>query len=232
MQPQFQSSFIPKGPTASNAMPGVPVRKGRSILSFITTLIFALSVVAAVGVFAYKFYLEYSIKSMAVELETGKSNLEQETVGEIMRLNNRILATENLVDNHMVLSPLFTLLEVSTLRNVRFTEFDYTSSQNGSEVLLKGVARGYASLALQADLLNKNKNFQNPVFSDLALDEEGNVAFSFRANINSTLLSYTRMAGGNANPIQTTPALAPTGTTTPVNRTATTTPPATSTPRN
>lgn len=226
MEPKFQSSFIPKGPTASSGvMPGAPVRKERNILSFVAMVIFILSVVAAVGVFGYKFYLSYSIKSMATELEARKANLEQETVDEIRRLNNRILATEDLLESHIALSPLFGLLESSTLSNVRFTNFDYRTSERGFEVLLQGEARGYAVLALQADLLNKNKNFINPVFSDLSLDDEGNVVFSFRAHVSPTLLSYKRGIESSENlsapltqPVATSTSTTPSaGTTTPSN---------------
>lgn len=215
MEPKFQSSFIPKGPTASaGAMPGAPVRRERSILSFVANIIFALSVIAAVGVFGYKFYLNYSIESMAAELEAGKANLEQETVDEIRRLNNRILATEDLLDGHLVLTPLFNFLEASTLRNVRFTEFDYISNEKGLEVIMKGESRGYSALALQAEIFQKNKDFLNPLFSDLTLDDEGNVVFTFRSQVSSTMLSYERELERTGQPEIVAPAPSATSTAT------------------
>jgi hypothetical protein len=225
MEPKFQSSFIPKGPTASNvSSSGAPIRKTKSILGLIAMVAFSLSVLGALGVLGYKFYLNYSIKAMAVELEAGKASIEEETVKEIMRLNNRILATGELIDQHLILTPLFNFLEASTLRSVRFSEFRYSAEGEQLKLMMKGEARGYSALALQAELFKRSKNFINPVFSDLSLDERGNVTFSITTGVDQSFLSYGREVERlNAAsqpiiaPVTTTPA-----STTPV--TATTTP--------
>lgn len=230
MEPKFQSSFIPKGPIASSTSSVTTrVKRPRTILGLISTIVFFLSVLAAIGVFGYKFYLEYSVKNMALELEAAKASIEEETVKEIMRLNNRILATEDLIDSHSVLSPLFSYLEASTLKNVRFTEFVYSANDGPMVLSMKGEARGYAALAQQAEIFKKNKDFKNPVFSDLTLDDEGNVVFTFTTEINPNYLSYGReverlnsslprvVPSASSSPATSTPA-----TTTP--RTSTTTP--------
>ncbi len=193
MEPKFQSSFIPKGPIAlgDNAPLGRPTRE-RSLLAFLSIMIFSGSVLLAVGVFGYKFYLNYSIASMATELERGRATLQPETVSELTRLNDRILSTEELIDNHLMLSPLFKFLETSTLRTARFTGFAYVMTEQGLQLTMKGEAKGYSALVLQADLLNKSEYFKNPVFSDLNLDEKGNVGFSFTATVDPELLSYRR----------------------------------------
>lgn len=193
MEPKFQSSFIPKGPIASSASPTSPkIKRPTSILGLVSTVIFSLSVLSAVFVFGYKFYLEYSIKAMAAELEAAKASIEEETVKEIVRLNNRILATESLIDSHMVLSPLLFYLEASTLRNVRFTGFAYSLKEGQPVLIMKGEARGYAALAQQAEVFKRNNDFKNPIFSDLSLDDKGNVVFQFTTEINRNFLSYSR----------------------------------------
>ena len=219
MEPKFQSSFIPKGPIASSVSPAsTKIKRPRTILGLISVTLFSLSVIAAVGVFGYKFYLEYSIKAMAAELEAAKASIEEETVKEIMRLNNRILATEDLIDSHLVISPLFSYLESSTLRNVRFTEFSYSAKDNAMVLRMRGEARGYAALAQQAEIFKKNKDFKNPVFSNLTLDDKGNVVFVFTTEVNSGLLSY----GREVERVNTT--LSPTPVPTSTSTQATTTP--------
>ncbi|KKW09567.1 MAG: hypothetical protein UY47_C0011G0003 [Parcubacteria group bacterium GW2011_GWB1_49_7] len=69
MGPNFQSSFIPKGPISS-AIPGAPMGRKtqeKSLFSFLAWIIFNISVVLALGMFGYKFYLKYSIDQMGVD---------------------------------------------------------------------------------------------------------------------------------------------------------------------
>ncbi len=228
MEPKFQSSFIPKGPIGSSADVEVGSTRGEhSLWGFIATIIFILAALSAVGAFGYKFYLNYSIGNMKAELEERRAEVETETVNEITRLNNRLLATESLVDTHIVLSPLFRFIDANTLKNVRFTEVSYETQEleGGVVLMLRGEARGYSALASQADLFNKNPDFIDPVFSNLRLDEKGNVGFSFEAKINPNLLSYRKEVErlGTTGPISS-PSATSTATTT-----ASTTPMRTST---
>jgi len=222
MPPKFESSFIPKGPLVSGA--GMPLTHGKgehTLLGFIAGLLFAISALSAIGVFGYKFYLNYAIDNMKEELEAGRVALETETLSEITRLNNRLLATEALVDSHLALSPLFKFIDVSTLRTVRFNDFSFTTNEKGLAVTIEGEAKSYASLALQADLLNKSPYFKEPVFSDLRLDDRGNVAFTFEALVDGGKLSYRKEVeklGAKVAPVVAT------STATTTRSTATTTP--------
>src|SRR3989344_2155600 len=104
MEPKFQSSFIPKGPVVSNVgIPSAKVGKERSLLAFVSIVIFTLSVLAAVLVFGYRLYLNYSIAGMVSDLENARASLEPETVTELTRLNDRLLSTEELINSHIVL---------------------------------------------------------------------------------------------------------------------------------
>ncbi|MEK7187122.1 MAG: hypothetical protein AAB690_02395, partial [Patescibacteria group bacterium] len=90
----------------------------------------------------------------------------------------------------------FDFLESSTLKSVRFTDFSYGTSPAGVELVMKGQARSYAAVALQSDLFTKSSHFKNPVFSDLGLDESGNIIFTFRAIVNPNLISYQKQIEG------------------------------------
>ncbi|MCR4279147.1 MAG: hypothetical protein NUV78_00170 [Candidatus Zambryskibacteria bacterium] len=226
MPPKFQSSFIPKGAVVSGTGGHTaPVKKERSILGFIAMVVFALSLLAALLALGYKFYLDYSIKTMAAELDAARGNVEPETVLEITRLNNRLLSTEGLINQHVVLSPLLSLLEASTVRTVRFTDFSFNMNNKELKIALKGEASSYSNLAAQAEILKESKSFINPVFSDLALDERGNVRFSFNADINPDLVSYRKVVELTAPIIEEVEAPVETATSTPVSlESGTTTP--------
>ena len=58
---------------------------------------------------------------------------------------------------------------------------------------MKGVADGYLSIALQADLFGKNKNLIDPVFSNLALDDKGNVIFNLTFSVDKNFVNYKQV---------------------------------------
>lgn len=193
MPPKFQSSFIPKGPAASSAsgMPSTRSRGDRSLLSAISYFIFTASVLLALGVFGYKIYLEYRIGQMSADLSRAQSALDPAAIEELTSLDSRILATKTLVSRHELITPLLDFLEASTLKSVRFTSLDYSAEESVPKLALAGEARGYSALALQAQIFNDSRYFKDPVFSDLNLNDKGEVEFSFKAEVNRELLDYT-----------------------------------------
>jgi len=228
MDPKFQSSFIPKGPlVSSNAMFKAQPAKRGSLLGLLSMWIFVLSIVAALLAFGYGFYLNSSIKKMGGDLEAARANLEPETIKEMARLDARIVGTEKLLANHAVLSPFFDFLENNTLKTVRFTQFSFKETSDGLVVSMHGQARGYAALALQADIFNKSKDLKSNNFSNLDLDERGNVIFVVDAVISPTLVSYKRVL--ESQPTITTPVTSVSTSTSSVVATSTQ---ATSSPKN
>ncbi len=194
MEPKFQSSFIPKGPVVSTvaSMPLGRKTKEKSLLAFLALIIFTTSILLALGMFGYKFYLKYRIDKMGADLEAAQVTLEPEVIRELTRLDNRIISTQELVAKHYTFSPLFEFLEVSTPRTVRFSDFRYSMTEQGLELSMRGEARGYAALALQADIFSKSQYFKDPIFSDLNLNERGDVGFSFKTTVDPSLVSYQR----------------------------------------
>ncbi|MDO8569653.1 MAG: hypothetical protein Q7R89_02690 [bacterium] len=210
MEPKFQSSFIPRGPVTSTVSGASMGRHGKekSLLSFLALIIFSLSVILALGMFGYKFYLKYSIEQMTTDLENARATLQSDIINELTRLDNRIISSQELIAQHQILSPLFGFLESSTPRTVRFSDFHYTKTPEGLELLVTGEARGYATLALQADIFNKSQYFKDDVFSDLKLNAKGDVNFSFKAIIDPNLLSYQREVERIGAPAPTTTSTA------------------------
>ena len=203
MEPKFQSSFIPKSPIGSSGatLPTQGRRSERNLFGFVSTTVFSLSVILAMAVFGYSYYLKYAIAKMATQIEGGRAELQPEKVNELIRLNDRINSTQDLIGTHLLLSPLFKFLEASTIKNVRFTSFSYEMNQSGLRLSMRGEARSYSALALQADLFSKSGLLENVAFSDLVLDEKGNVIFSFQASVDPGLLSYQRSLSGTTVPV-------------------------------
>jgi len=222
MDPKFQSSFIPKGPTApSSIVFKTKSPKQGTLFGLLSTLIFVLSLLAALGVFGYGYYLNSRIIKMGMDLDVARANLDPETIKEIVRLNARIVGTEKLLANHSVLSPFFDFLESKTVKTARFTQFSFSDTpEEGLSVSMRGQTRGYAALAYQADIFNKDKNIKSANFSSIDLDERGNVVFTVKLSIDPELVSYTRFleAGQRISPVSPT---VPIITSTPPNATTT-----------
>ncbi len=210
MEPKFQSSFIPKGPLATTGSVTKTSRvSGRSVLGTLSVLIFALVVLASLGVFGYEWYLKSSIRKMGEDLVGARTSLEPEVIYKISSLDERIVSTKRLLDSHIILSPLFEFLENSTVRTVRFTNFDYNSTDGILSLNMKGEARGYSALALQSEILNASPYLRDVVFADLSLNNQGMVNFSFKAKLDPSIISFNKGTGTNESAAPTAPVVAP-----------------------
>lgn len=201
MDPKFQSSFIPKGPFAPTSL-GAPigrkVKEEKTLFGFLALVIFILSILLALGMFGYKYYLKYRIDKMGDDLAEAQAALEPDTIHELTRLDNQINTTKSLISKHRAITPLFEFLQRSTPKTVRFNDFRFSTSGQGLALSMKGEARGYAALALAADVFNKSQNFTNSTFSNLNLNDKGDVNFTYDAVVDQKLLSYSNLIEGTA----------------------------------
>ena len=140
---------------------------------------------------------------MKNELALAQSTLEPEVIKELIRLNSKLLFAKELLSGHLVTTPLFDYLASSTPVTVRFKDFSLSTSERGLVLRLAGEARGYGALALQADIFNKNESFQNQLFSNFELNEDGDVTFAFNAIVDPRMLYFENMVADEA-PVETT----------------------------
>jgi hypothetical protein len=193
MEPKFQSSFIPKGPLATQGAISRVHKKEKSFFGIIGTIVFILTLLAAASVFGYAQFLKYRISKMSSDLEAARAAIDPGVIRELTRTDARLRSTQELLSRHVAMSPLFDYLEASTLRSVRLTALGYGGDmREGLNLTLKGQARGYASLSLQSDEFAKSVYIKDPIFSDLTLDDKGNVAFSFSAKLDPSMTLFKR----------------------------------------
>jgi hypothetical protein len=198
MESKFQSSFIPKGGSAAPAAnaASAPNRGETTLLGILATAVFGISLLLAIGMFGYRFYLVQSIGKMEQDLQRAQADLSSGSITELVRLNDRIISTRILLEQHVAFTPFLAFLEQSTLRSVRFTELDYNATPGGIELKLTGEAQGYSALALQADVFTKASGFKSPHFSDLRLNDSGNVVFTFKTTVDPNLVSFKKVLEG------------------------------------
>ena len=184
---ESQTSFIPKKSLAKDTIVReVPV----GFFTLISTVLFFASLFSGIGVYFYKNFLNAQIKQNSGLLQSAQKAFDTTLIVELERIDKRIESAKGILTNHIVVSPIFKLLETSTIPSVRFNTFSYSFSNRKIEINMSGQARNYAYVALQSDVLGKNKYFLQHIFSDLNLDGSGNVTFNLSTVVSPTLLSY------------------------------------------
>lgn len=190
MDQNFQTSFIPKKPivdkrsTSSNPI---------GLFMIISIFLFFAVVLGAGGAYFYKQVLVKDLISKQDDLSKAKNRFEPGRINILKKLDIRLNAAREVLLKHVAVSPIFEALETITLKTLRFTKFSYVLNGDKVDVKMNGQAIGYRSIALQADLLSKNKNFIDPVFSNLTLDNKGNVLFDLVFSVDRTFVDYKQM---------------------------------------
>lgn len=201
MEQQFQTSFIPKKPLTEE-----PVARTRpvSLFTFITTILFFASLLIGGGVYFYKTYLTKQATELEKSLVTARASFEPKLVSDLSRLDKRINTGNELLSMHVTVSPIFELFQDITIKTIRFTKFSYAYLNDAGtavNVKMSGLstpAGGYTAIANQSDLLNKNKYIKNAVFSNLTLDDKGNITFDLTFSVDPTFVLYSKLVSGAA----------------------------------
>ncbi|MEK7180606.1 MAG: hypothetical protein AAB706_03965 [Patescibacteria group bacterium] len=193
MDPKFTQSFIPKKPVVLQGRVGHTTRRQTALMPFVGGIIFLLVLVGSVGVFSYQQYLLKHISDLDSKLVKAQSSLDSdEVVDTLIALDGRLKSAHKLLLEHISTTAFFELLQSLTLQNVQFTDFSYTINnlESGIGVEMRGRAKNYATLVLQSDVLNESEQVKNSTFSDLDLDNEGNVLFRLSVVFDAKSLLY------------------------------------------
>ena len=157
-------------------------------------VIFLTMVLVSGGAYLYKETLTKNVTQMETDLNLAKNRFEQAEISKLKLLDRRLRSSSDILGSHMTISPIFTALEALTMKTVRYTKFSYDLG-NSNKILINmsGQAIGYRSIALQADLFAKNKNLIDPVFSNLSLDDKGNVLFDLTFSVDQSFVNYKQV---------------------------------------
>ncbi|HYD90955.1 MAG TPA: hypothetical protein VEA37_05640 [Flavobacterium sp.] len=196
MEPSFQTSFIPKKPIIEHR-----TSAPRTISFFFIIAVFVLFtvIVATAGLYLYKGVLGKKLVQMDSNLTLAKNRFEPSKVTELQTLDKRLRSSNEILSKHVAITPIFEALGALTLPTVRYTKFDYHINEDGVMLVnMSGQAVGYRSVALQSDLFSTKeeaRNFINPVFSNLTLDNSGNVLFDLEFSVDPSFVNYKHTLG-------------------------------------
>ena len=196
MEPNFQTSFIPKKPMVVEHVVSTRSVGFFTIVSFF--ILFSV-LLATGGIFFYKGILAKNIIQMENDLNLAKNRFEPSKITELQLLDKRLRASTEILSKHIAITPIFEALSSITMKTVRYTKFSYNFGNEKDlqnlKVIIKmsGGAVGYRSVALQSDLFttkDEGKSFIDPVFSNLTLDDKGNVLFDLEFSVDPSFVDY------------------------------------------
>lgn len=193
MEPNFQTSFIPKKPIVEER---TNIPRSVSFFTIISLLVLFTVLLSSIGLYFYKGVLVKNIMQMENDLNLAKNRFEPSKITELQLLDKRLRASSEILSHHIAVTPIFQALQELTMKTVRYTSFSYTMGEGkNAKILVKmgGLAIGYRSIALQSDLFAKNKNLLDPVFSNLTLDDKGNVLFDLEFLVDPSFVDYKQL---------------------------------------
>jgi len=172
------------------------VSKTRSIgfLTIISIFVLFAVLLASAGLYFYKGIMTKNIVKIENDLTLAQNRFEPSKITELQVLDKRLRASSEILSKHIAITPVFKALQAITMKTVRYTKFSYDFGAD-SRIIIKmsGLAVGYRSVALQSDLFAQNKNLIDPVFSNLTLDEKGNVLFDLEFFVDPSFVDYKQM---------------------------------------
>lgn len=201
METKFQTSFIPKKPLISDKK-NIYVKSNTSVLMMIATLLFIASVAGAIFTVFWKNVLVKAQENYKVQLAESEKRFNTALIEELKKVNTKIDLSKQLLKNHLASSEIFSIISRLTIEGVRFTSLDFSSpikDTEGVKISMRGVGSSFSSIAFQSSVFGQsekygsNKILKNPVLSDLSVDQNGNVGFTFTATIVPADISYDKV---------------------------------------
>ncbi len=192
METKFDTTFIPKGPSLTN--PDIVLRKKRrSLLHRGGFVIFFIALFSAGGLFGYERYLTNDIKAMNDVLVKQKSTYDSNEIDRLKKASLRLSTGSKILENHKATSLFFAELEEQTLKAVQWTTIEINRDEDDKVILvnISGLAKSYASVALQEAALAGSNFFNEIIFSGLNLDESGNIDFDVKGKIVASRIDFS-----------------------------------------
>ncbi|OHA83835.1 MAG: hypothetical protein A2408_00590 [Candidatus Yonathbacteria bacterium RIFOXYC1_FULL_52_10] len=228
MERDTNIAFIPKAPLTTGGSSSRPT----SIFFIVGILTFFSVVGAAGGLFVYKNVLEKHLSEQEARIAELRSDYDKnaeraEVIRRAEELGIQVGSVKALLNEHLVLTPLFDFLEAHTLKEVQLASFAFEKDAEAGAltVELGAVTTSYMTAALQREELKQwtaafqkkdaplcNGAGQDPclvsslTISTPELTEEGSVSFTITLDLNREALRYARSVAP-ATPVADTAAV-------------------------
>ena len=198
MDNSFQTSFIPKKPIDTSVHPIRTEKKHhKSPFSVLATILFVITLIISGGLYFYKTTLEDARGNLISNIEKVKNSFNQSTIQELELFSKRISSSKEILNKHIMMSPMFELLGDLTIPAIQYTSFYHEDKDGEFLVTISGISYDYHSIALQANVFDEDRNqpFKNVVFSNLNTNQDNYVTFDLSFTVDPRILSYENNLG-------------------------------------
>jgi hypothetical protein len=191
-----QAAQAPVPSTFGNAQNVQPVmdlsirtpQGGKSIVDLILIAAFGISILIAVGMFGYSYYLSSQIESKKATLKSYESSLGSLPLEDMRKLSNRMKIVSKLLAQHPSVNAAFKIIEDSVEDAITYDQFSihYIDLTKSYELVLSGRSPDYRALAQQMDKLSQkpySNYLQGLKLDSLTLDPKGFVRFSIKSGV-------------------------------------------------
>ncbi len=188
LPPTIPTSFVPHSPgTAPRTFRTDFIGVFGVIAYFILAVVMALSI----GVFVYGGMLSTQKESKDAELKQAEDQISRKTAESFIRLHNRIISSESLLDNHVAFSRFFKKFTVLLPATIRFSALHVSVEATGKiKIVGSGTAKSFNSLANTSNSFSKSNTIKDAIFSNVTINKDNSVSFALSAFIDKAEIVY------------------------------------------
>jgi hypothetical protein len=188
----------------------------------IGVLFFVVSLAGAGFVIFYQNSLLSTQKSYQDTLAKNENQFNPTLIATLQRVNTKIDVSKQLIANHSAVSEIFGIIGALTAQNIQFNSLEYSApvastpgsavgatADNLAQISMQGVGTSFSAIAFQSDVFGQSSEYgrniviKDPILSDLSLDANGNVEFTFTAGIDPADISYEKILDESLNATST-----------------------------
>jgi len=189
----IKSSFIPKKEIQKVKRKAI-FGAGVNIFFLVSLIVFLSSVVVAVGVFLWEKNLLNSIDEEKKVFKALEETNTIHTFSKIFDLNKKLKVSNELLNNHQYLIPIFNYLELKTIPTVYYTNMDLSVDGDIVDVTLQGVTLTPADLVKQKEeYLSGGPRFEDFMFLNINRDDKNRVTFDLNFKIKKRFLTKEKL---------------------------------------
>jgi Tfp pilus assembly protein PilN len=186
LSPTIPTSFVPR--------PVAPQRFRADLsgaFGFFGYSVLGAVFVLAIGVFLYGRLLAATQASKDKDLAAAVASIDSNTAQGFIRLHDRLVLSESLLNSHVAFSGLFTVLGKILPTTVRFTSLHITLDTTGASRLEgSGTAKSFNALAAASTAFAADGNIKDAVFSSIKVSRDNSVTFLLSAKLDPKVITF------------------------------------------
>jgi hypothetical protein len=187
LSPSIPTSFVPKQPVSTDKRRFAS--GGNNVLLILASVILALTVLAAGGTFLYQQYLKKAEAAKSAQILAEQKQVSADSVNKFIRLRDRLAAAKTVLNQHIVLSQFFNLLETITLQNVHFDGVSIEIADDRSaKITMTGQAKDFNALENQSTVFANQQYIKSAIFSGISVNKDNSVSFTVTANLDPAVV--------------------------------------------